>query len=91
MHTSTVRQNCLDRPLGHNDSVLAVAVTADGKRAISVSRDRTLKVWDLTSGNIVSSFKGDNIFSACAVAADGVTIVAGDSLGCLHFLRLEGV
>jgi hypothetical protein len=28
---------------------------------------------------------------ACAVASDGVTIVAGELSGRVHFLRLEGV
>jgi WD40 repeat protein len=41
---------------GHSDSVNAVAVTADGKRAISGSTDKTLKVWDLSSGNVIASF-----------------------------------
>jgi WD40 repeat protein len=35
---------------GHTSLVNAVAVTADGKRAISGSYDKTLKVWDLTTG-----------------------------------------
>jgi hypothetical protein len=29
--------------------------------------------------------------SACAIAPDGVTIVAGDAAGHMHFLRLEGL
>jgi WD40 repeat protein len=35
---------------GHAALVDCVAVTADGKRAVSASRDHTLKVWDLDSG-----------------------------------------
>ncbi|MGH9455603.1 MAG: hypothetical protein ACRD2O_16715 [Terriglobia bacterium] len=41
------------RPPGlaaHNHLIFSVAVTPDGKRAISASWDRTLKVWDLASG-----------------------------------------
>lgn len=75
----------------HRDAVQSVSVTANGKFAISSSRDFTVKVWDLTSGQMVCYFKGDRIFSACAVAEDGVTIVAGDCLGHVHFLQLERV
>ena len=32
---------------GHTGAVKAVAVTADGRRAVSASVDGTLKVWDL--------------------------------------------
>jgi WD40 repeat protein len=35
---------------GHTHSVNAVALTPDGRRAVSGSGDRTLKVWDLESG-----------------------------------------
>jgi WD40 repeat protein len=35
---------------GHAGVVLAVAVTPDGRRALSASWDKTLKVWDLESG-----------------------------------------
>lgn len=74
----------------HTDSVNAVAVTQDGKRLISASNDQTLKVWDLESREIIASFTGDSALLCCAIAPDGVTIVAGDRYGWLHFLRLEG-
>ena len=32
---------------GHSEDVMAVAVTPDGKRAVSASDDNTLKLWDL--------------------------------------------
>jgi WD40 repeat protein len=76
---------------GHSRSVKAVAVTADGKRAISGSDDQTIKVWDLTTGNVIASFTGESSIASCAIAPDGVTIVAGDESGRVYFLRLEGV
>src|SRR6476661_3152764 len=76
---------------GHTSWVNAVAVTADGKRVISGSDDSTIKVWDLTTGNIITSFTGENPIACCAIAPDGVTIVAGDESGRVYFLRLEGV
>ena len=76
---------------GHSDSVYAVAIAPDGKTAISASYDKTLKIWDLLTGKEVGSFSGEGEFSGCAFAPDGVTVVAGDALGRVHFLRLEGV
>ena len=76
--------------IGHTSFVNAVAIAPDGKRAISSSRD-TLKIWDLLSGKEVASFSGDAEFECCAIAPDGVTVVAGDRSGRVHFLRLEGV
>ena len=38
----------------------AVAVTPDGAQAISTSRDTTLKVWDLKTGQVVRTFRRVN-------------------------------
>ena len=38
---------------GHRGGISAVAVTADGTRAISVSEDQTCKVWDLCTRGVV--------------------------------------
>ena len=75
---------------GHTGGVSAVAVTPDGSRAVSASYDSTLKVWDLETGEILSTFSGDSPIYACAVSPNGKTIVAGEDLGRVHFLRLEG-
>ncbi len=76
---------------GHTDYVIAVAITPDGKQAISASRDNSLKLWDLQSREVIASFSGESALYCCAVAPDGVTIVAGEASGRVHFLRLEGV
>ena len=41
------------------------------------------------SGEASASFIGDGALFCCAVASDGITIVAGEASGRLHFLRLE--
>jgi len=76
---------------GHSNSVNAVAVTPDSKQVISASDDNTLKVWNLETGEVIASFTGEYPLSCCAVAPDGVTIVAGEESGRVHFLRLEGM
>jgi hypothetical protein len=74
---------------GHRLGVKAVAVTPDGRRAISASADGPLIVWDLERGDVVATFSGDGGMTTCAVAPDGVTIVAGDESGRVPLLRLE--
>lgn len=76
---------------GHTSRVNAVAVIPDDKWVISASDDNTLKVWDLKSREVIASFSGDSALECCAVVPDGVTIVAGEASGRVHFLRLEGV
>lgn len=74
---------------GHNGQVLGVSVFYDGSKAVSVGSDRTLKIWDLDTGDAIASFTADSTLLTCTVTPDNTTIVAEDSLGCVHFLRLE--
>ena len=57
---------------GHAGEVRSVAVSADGRLALSGSADRTVKVWDLTSGQELRTLAGhaDGVNSV-AVSADG--------------------
>ena len=49
-----------------------MAVTPDGRRAISAWRDNTLQVWDLESGKSLHTLKGySNSPHAMAVTPDG--------------------
>jgi len=43
---------------GHSGGVLRVAVSGDGRRAVSASHDRTLKVWDLEKGRELRTLTG---------------------------------
>ena len=74
------RPNDLRTLKGHTDSVRAVAVTPDGRRAVSASSDRTLRLWDLESGKEIAAFTGESEIESCAVAPDGRTIIAGERI-----------
>jgi WD40 repeat protein len=56
----------------HVGLVSAVAVTRDGRRAVSTSTDKTLKVWELGSGRELRALQGhaDPVY-AVAVTPDG--------------------
>ena len=69
---------------GHSRWVYGVAVTPDGKGAVSASYDRTLKVWDLETGSFIATFYCDAAALCCA-CADGRRIVAGDQGGRVYF------
>ncbi len=58
--------------VGHEDWVSSVAVTADGRRVLSGSHDRTLRLWDLQTGRLLRTFIGhlDGVFTV-ATSPDG--------------------
>ena len=89
---------CLDAPggalvrtlVGHSDSVLAVAVTADGKRAVSTSMDKTLKVWDLQTGRLLRTLEGHTDYVwAVAMTADAKRAVSTSKDKTLKVWDLE--
>jgi WD40 repeat protein len=43
---------------GHEDTIWAVALTRDGRLAVSASNDKTLKVWDIETGQALWTLKG---------------------------------
>ncbi len=50
----------------HEGSVWAVMVTEDGTRATSGSGDRTVRVWDLTTGECLHILKHENQVTSVA-------------------------
>lgn len=48
-------------------------------------------MWELATGAELCSIRAKDGVRSCAVAPDGVTIVAGDRRGGVHFLRLENL
>jgi WD40 repeat protein len=73
---------------GHSDSVSAVAVAPNSRRAVSASSDHTVRVWDLETGRPLATFYCDASALCCAFAGNDA-IVAGDAGGWVHFLKFE--
>lgn len=71
---------------GHRDTVNGVCTTSDNQLVISVSNDKTLKVWDINTGCAISTFYCENACMGCAISTDGKKIVAWDKDGFVYFL-----
>ncbi|MEG4107286.1 hypothetical protein QUA04_14345, partial [Microcoleus sp. S13_C5] len=70
-------EGCLRTLIGHTESVNAVAIAPDGKRAISASFDNTLKIWDTETGTEVRTLTGHTSrVHAVAIAPDGKTAIS---------------
>ena len=71
----------------HTDPINAVALTPHSRHVVSGSCDKTLRVWDLRNEKELVTFTVDGNVTACTVAQDNCTIVAGDGFGRVHFLQ----
>ncbi|OCQ97838.1 serine/threonine protein kinase [Oscillatoriales cyanobacterium USR001] len=64
----------------YSNAVGALAFSPDGLTLASGSKDKTIKIWDLATGNLIRSFDGDSsaIWSV-AFNSDGTQLVTGSS------------
>ena len=65
---------------GHTEGVVGIAVTVDGRVAVSASSDTTLKVWDLGTGQALRTLEGhkDRV-TGVALTAGGRIAVSSSS------------
>jgi WD40 repeat protein len=75
---------------GHSGSVRGVAVTPDGRCAVSASSDHTLKVWDLETGRQLLTLEGHSSWvNGVAVSPDGRYAVSASHDKTLKVWDLE--
>jgi tRNA A-37 threonylcarbamoyl transferase component Bud32 len=66
------------RLVGHSDAVRCLAISPDGKHALSGSDDRIVRVWDLERGKAVTRFARHTAgVAAVALAPDGKLAASG--------------
>jgi hypothetical protein len=65
---------------GHTKEVLAVALSKDGRWLLSGSADKTARLWDAVTGQVVHVLKGHaEPVAAVALSADGRVIATGSA------------
>lgn len=69
---------------GHTDIVWCLAMTSDGRQALTSSRDGTVRVWDVSNGHCIRVLTGHvdrasnvSVFSVCPVPGRGTVLSAG--------------
>jgi WD40 repeat protein len=75
---------------GHKGSVWSVAISPDGKYALSGSSDRTLKLWDLETGKCIRTMEGHtSIVSSVAISPDNRYALSGSGEGTAKLWEIE--
>ena len=58
--------------------VVSVCFSSDGKQIASGSWDKTVKIWNASSGELQSTLRGDKQVNCVAFSPDGDMLAAGD-------------
>ena len=71
--------------LGHTGPVMSIALSPDGRYLVSGSRDKTIKLWELSSGRELRTFTGHTyVVSSVALSPDGRYLVSGSYDGTVR-------
>ena len=63
---------------GHSGYVTSVAISPDGQTLVSGSNDKTIKIWQLSTGQELRTLTGHSGWiSSLAISPDGQTLVSG--------------
>jgi WD40 repeat protein len=69
---------CVLTLVGHRDLVNSCDVSPDGKRIVSASSDKELKVWNVANGRSLLTLRGHGAsVETCSFSPDGKRIVSG--------------
>ena len=75
---------------GHTSAVKCVSITPDGKTAISGSSDKTLRMWDIDTGQCLLTLEGLTESVECvSVTPDGKRAVVGSDYQTMWLWDLE--
>ena len=75
---------------GHRLHVESVAISPDGKQAISLSGDRTAQLWDLATGRLVHQpFTHPDELRGVAFSPDGHSVAIGCADGRIYLWDIE--
>jgi len=70
---------CLNKMVGHSGSITGIAVTPDGRIAISCGgyQDMKIRIWDIINGVCLRVLEGHtNILTGLIITADGKTLLS---------------
>ncbi|HFU75369.1 MAG TPA: WD40 repeat domain-containing protein, partial [Arcobacter sp.] len=75
---------------GHTGMIESIAITPDGKTIVSGSRDRTIKLWDIESGEELATFVSFGKDSWASITSDGYYNSSDSGLQYIKFVDKDG-
>ena len=76
---------------GHEDTVSQVKYSPDGELIASASWDKTIKLWNRSTGKLIDTLKHEEGVNAIAFSRDGQTLVSGSEDKTLKLWSLDNL
>lgn len=73
----------------HAGAVACLTLTGDGAHLVSAGDDDTIRIWDLHTRRQITAFTTGAAIQTCELTRTGDTLVLGDGMGKVHFLRFH--
>lgn len=74
---------------GHNDYITQLILFKDNTKAISVSDDGKLIIWNLLNGELITFLSFNRAISKISLTFDEKQIIVGERNGQIHFIKIE--
>jgi WD40 repeat protein len=75
---------CVDTLIGHQSWIWSLAVSPDGQFLASASEDETIRIWDLNTGELISTRRARRPYEGMQISAiAGLTMAQIDNLKAL--------
>lgn len=71
----------------HPGKIRAMCFAQDERTLVSVSEDAQLRIWDVTTRDLIATFVADEPLVSCAIDRHGHVVMAGDCAGGVHVMR----
>lgn len=78
---NAISGECLQELKGHTDYVTSLALTADGKRLVSGSYDKTIRLWDILTGKCLAILSDHARINIVRFAPGDSCIISGSNDG----------
>lgn len=78
------------KTIENSSSILAVAITPDGQTLATGNNDRTIKLWNVNTGQLKTTITGfSGVVSVLAISPDGQTLASGNSDSSIKLWNLR--
>jgi WD40 repeat protein len=81
---------CIRQLLGHTKEIYSVAYSSDGLSAVSGSKDKTIRLWNIESGETIKMFQGHmHGVTSVAFSSNNKQIISGSYDNTVHLWNID--